>query len=70
MNIASGSKGGNAVKNIAKKGGVGVGREDSALRGFAEGSAEPARLGRADDGAFPDPAFYLKYPDRGSGEAR
>jgi hypothetical protein len=58
------------VKDKAKTGGMGVGREDSALRGFAEGSAEPARLERADDGAFSDPAFYLKYPDRGSGEAR
>jgi hypothetical protein len=55
---------------MAKKGGVGVGREDSALRGFAQGSVDPARLEHADDDAFPDPAFYLKYPDRGSGEAR
>ncbi len=58
------------VRGIAKKGGVGVGREGSALRGFAEGSAEPARLEQANDDAFSDPAFYLNYPDRGSGEAR
>ena len=58
------------MKVIAKKVGVGGGREDSALRRFPEGSAEPARLEHADDDAFSDPAFYLKYPDRGSGEAR
>ena len=55
---------------MAKKGGVGVGREDSAFRGVAEGSADPARLEHAGDDAFPDPASYLKYADRGSGEAR
>ncbi len=58
------------VKDIATKGGVGVGREDSALRGFAEGSADPARLEHAGDDALSDSAFYLKYADRGSGEGR
>jgi hypothetical protein len=58
------------VRGMAKKGGVGVGREDSEFRGVAEGSADPARLEHAGDDAFPDPAFYLKYADRGSGEAR
>ena len=53
------------MKDLAKKGGVGVGREGSALRGFAEGSVEPARLEHADNDVFPGPAFYLKYPDRG-----
>jgi hypothetical protein len=58
------------VKAIAKIGGVGVECKDLALRRFAGGLAEPARLGRADDDAFSDPAFYMKYPDRGSGGAR
>lgn len=58
------------MKVIAKKGGVGVGHENSALRRFPKGSVEPARLEHADDDAFPDPAFYLKYPGHGSGEAR
>ena len=58
------------MKDTAKKGGVGGGREGSALPGFAEGSAEPARLERADGDAFSDPDFYMKHPDRGSGEAR
>ena len=59
------------MKDMAKKGGVGVvGRENSALRGFGEGSAEPARLKYADDDTFSGPAFYLKHADRGSGEAR
>ena len=58
------------MRDVAKKGGVGEGREDSALRGFTGGSAGSARLEHADDDAFPDPAFYLKYLDRGSGEAR
>ncbi len=57
------------MKDMAKKDGVGERREDSALRGFAEGLVERARLERADGDVFPDPAFYLKYPDRGSGEA-
>ena len=58
------------MKVIAKKVGMGGSREDSALRGFSESSAELAPLEHADGDAFPDPAFYLKYPDRGSGEAR
>ena len=58
------------VRGIAKKGGVGVGREDSALRGFAGGSAEPTRLEHADDDAFSDSVSYLKYAYRGLGEAR
>jgi hypothetical protein len=58
------------VEDIAKKGGMVVRREDSALREFAGGSAGLARLEYADDDAFSDPAFYLKYPDRGSGEGR
>ena len=58
------------MKDMAKKGGVGVGRENSALRGFAEGSAGPARLEHADDDAVSDPAFYLKYPDQDAAGAR
>ena len=58
------------MKVIAKQGGVGVGHENSALRGFLEGSVEPARLEHADDDTFSDPAFYLKHSDRGLGEAR
>ena len=57
------------MKIIAKKVGVGGSREDSALRRFPEGSAEPARMEHADDDAFSDPAFYLKYLDRKLGEA-
>jgi hypothetical protein len=58
------------VKDMVKKGGVGVGREDTALRRFAKSSAGMARLEQADDEAFADPAFYLKHLGRGSGEAR
>jgi hypothetical protein len=52
------------VKDAAKNGGVGGGREDFALRGSAGGSTGPARLEHVDDVAFPDPAFYIKCPDR------
>jgi hypothetical protein len=55
---------------MANRGGMGEGREDSTLRRFAEGSAEMTRLEHTDGDAFPDPAFYLKYPDSGSGEAQ
>ena len=52
------------MKDTAKKGDVGGGREDSALRGFAGASAGPTRLGHANDYAFSDPAFYIRAPNR------
>ena len=58
------------MRDTGQRSGVGVGREDPALRGFSESSVELARLEHADDDMFPDPAFYLKYSDRGPGEAR
>jgi hypothetical protein len=58
------------VRDRAKKSGVGVGREDPTIRGFSENSAELARLEHADDDMFPDPAFYLRFPNRGLGEVR
>ena len=58
------------MKEVAKEGGAGGGREGSALGGFAGGSAGSARLDPPDYSALSDPALYLKYLDRGLGEAR
>ena len=58
------------MKDPTKKGGIGGGYKGYTFRRYAGGSAEPARLDHADDNALSDPAFYLRYLDRGSGEAR
>jgi len=57
------------VRDRAKKGVLGVGGEDSALRGFAGASAGPARREYVDDDAFSDPAFYIRCPDREAANA-
>jgi hypothetical protein len=57
------------VRGRVKKGVLGGGREDSALRGFAGTSAGPARRERVDDDAFSDPAFYIRCPDREAANA-